>query len=127
MAQGGKTAQIGKSKTKCSVCGMQGHMKTNRKLCLMSSLNCETPESQFVEQKGSKLKFSLAALSNVEPEKPVVVEPAPRRSRREMQDSPFEEVAYKLMRYDHSKIFIQPVRKEQVPDYYNIILNPMDL
>jgi hypothetical protein len=35
----GEITTIGNSKTKCSVCGLYGHMKTNKKKCPLSSLN----------------------------------------------------------------------------------------
>lgn len=44
-----------------------------------------------------------------------------------MQDNHYDEIAFQLTRVDQSKLFIQPVKKENVPNYYEVIKNPMDL
>ena len=49
------------------------------------------------------------------------------RRRRQVEENPYDDIAFKLIRFDSTRLFINPVKKEAYPDYYNIIKNPMDL
>lgn len=59
--------------------------------------------------------------------------PKPTLSRKR-QNNPekqlnefFEDICDKSIVFDTTKMFIQPVKKKEVPDYHLRILNPMDL
>jgi hypothetical protein len=140
LEQGQTLWETGTSKMTCSKCGMVGHMKTNRKKCPMYATDNVEPsvaeQEGLVKGDGNKLLFNIKDISKISPKKKDEKSmfssdyARPRTSssrRRRYLDNPYDEIAFKLIRFDHTRLFIQPVKKEVVPDYYEKIQNPIDL
>ena len=129
----------GAGKIICGKCGMAGHMKTNRKKCPLYS--SEVPESSKVEKEGmvktegSKIKLSIDKIQQANEKKKEELlfadynrpKQIPIRRRRQIEENPYENIAFQLKKFDDTRIFINPVKKETYPDYYNIVKEPMDL
>ena len=135
----GELPTTGAGKIVCGKCGMAGHMKTNRKKCPMFS--AESPDSfraekeGMVKMEGSKIKLSIEKIQQAAEKKkeehfygdysrPKTIS---ARRRRQVEENPYDDIAFRLIRFDSTRIFINPVKKETYPDYYNIIKNPVDL
>jgi len=129
----------GAGKIICGKCGMAGHMKTNRKKCPMyaaeSPENFRAEKEGMVKMEGSKIKLSIDKIQQAAEKKkeehfygdysrPKTIS---ARRRRQIEENPYEDIAFKLIRFDDTKLFINPVKKETYPDYYNYIQTPMDL
>ena len=135
----GEIPSTGAGKIVCGKCGLAGHMKTNRKKCPMFS--AESPDSfraekeGMVKMEGSKIKLSIEKIQLAAEKKkeehfygdysrPKTIS---ARRRRQVEENPYDDVAFKLIRFDSSRMFINPVKKEAYPDYYHIITHPVDL
>ncbi|OMJ72784.1 hypothetical protein SteCoe_28703 [Stentor coeruleus] len=135
----GEIPTSGAGKIVCGKCGMPGHMKTNRKKCPMFST--ESPDNNraekegMVKMEGSKIKLSIGKIQQATEKKkeenlygdysrPKTIS---ARRRRPIEENPYDDIAFRLIKFDHTKIFIYPVKKETYPDYYNIIKQPVDL
>jgi Transcription factor involved in chromatin remodeling, contains bromodomain len=118
---------------------MAGHMKTNRKKCPMFS--AESPDTfraekeGMVKMEGSKIKLSIEKIQQAAEKKkeehfyadysrPKTIS---ARRRRQVEENPYDDIAFRLIRFDTTKIYIYPVKKEIYPDYYTLITNPIDL
>ena len=135
----GEIPTTGAGKIVCGKCGMAGHMKTNRKKCPMFS--AESPDTfraekeGMVKMEGSKIKLSIEKIQQAAEKKkeehfyadysrPKTIS---ARRRRQVEENPYDDIAFRLIRFDTTKIYIYPVKKEIYPDYYTLITNPIDL
>lgn len=138
--ESGQSLGDGASKIICGKCGMVGHMRTNRKRCPMYTSEMLEPSQAekdgILKAEGFKLSFSIEGINKLPSKKKDerrgftddYLKPRTQiRKRRYIEDNPFEEIAFNLMRFDKSRIFIAPVKREQVPDYYDVVKDPMDL
>lgn len=136
----GQSPAEGGNKFVCGKCGLVGHMRTNRKRCPMYSsekVEPSQPEKDgSVKAEGFKLSFSLESISKLPSKKKEERRPftadylkprAQPKKRRTFEVDPFEDIAFCLMRFDKTRIFIAPVMRELVQDYYDIVQNPIDL
>jgi hypothetical protein len=129
----------GAGKIICGKCGMAGHMKTNRKKCPLYS--AEVPDTSraekegMVKMEGSKIKLSIDKIQQAAEKKKEEQlfgdynrpKQIPLRRRRQIEENPYENIAFQLKKFDHTRLFINPVKKETYPDYYTHIREPIDL
>jgi hypothetical protein len=138
--EAGQANSEGASKIVCGKCGMAGHMRTNRKRCPMYTSDMLEPSQAekdgILKAEGFKLSFSIEGINKLPSKKKDerrgftddYLKPRTAiRKRRYIEDNPFEEIAFNLMRFDKTRMFIASVKKEQVPDYYDVVKNPIDL
>ena len=132
-------ATSGAGKIICGKCGIAGHMKTNRKKCPLYS--ADVPDSSKVEKEGmvktegSKIKLSIDKIQQANEKKKEEQlfgdynrpKQIPVRRRRQIEENPYENIAFQLKKFDDTRIFINPVKRETYPDYYTYIKEPMDL
>jgi hypothetical protein len=127
-SSGQDSAEVVAGRTICGKCGMAGHRRTNRKKCPMYALETMEPNHTendgIVKGEGFKLSFSLEGISKLpsKKEKRTFSDDylKPRTTvRRRTEENPFEEIAFSLIRFDKTRLFISPSKREAENDAAN--------
>ena len=89
------------------------------------TLNLKRNDLEFLKQK-KKLSQGFNKVFEFDKSTPIICTKrriAPERKFNEL----LEGIVDSCIRFDKSRVFVMPVKKKDVPDYYNIIKSPMDL
>ena len=135
-----KKEEEGESQITCSRCGQKGHMKTNRKCPMYTAEHAEPSEAErkgmIKPGAGLKMMLSLPLIDSVPPAKKPekrqfsedYLRPKAKPRRRALPDeNQYDDITHRLFMRDIFKYFHRPVKKEEVPDYYNIVQTPICL
>jgi len=137
--KGESAHSTGASNICCGRCGMVGHMKTNRKKCPMysSEESSRAEKEGMLKTEGNKITFNVNKIKTAIPERKdeksqmkdaySKQRTLSARRRKGLLENTYDDIAFQLTRFDHTKLFIAPVKKDQFPDYYEIVKNPVDI
>lgn len=140
------------NKLRCGACGAVGHIRTNticplRQVGTAEEERADSPYNQdgMVKMEGMKMTFNksmleeeaqrlrkrkLRELSEEFDERDYGPSKRTERSRRNPDvslNSLLEDVLQETHSFENAYWFSDPVKKAHVPDYYDIVENPMDL